>query len=99
MTDGSELDELLQQEKNRLGQRRLRDIAACFIDSLSTLDIPSVGTARYDSVFSIMRSSTLQVRKTTMAAIRQSVGSSGPMGGRSEIRRQHGVLTSNEQLG
>ena len=94
---GLDFDTLLAQEPEPgLGNGGLGRLAACFIDSLATLEIPTLAYGiRYE--FGIFHQEIVdgwQVEKTDKwLTLRQSVGDRpARMGGRGQARRTHGTL-------
>ena len=94
---GLDFDELLAQEHEPgLGNGGLGRLAACFIDSLATLEIPTLGYGiRYE--FGIFQQEIVdgwQVEKhRQVAALRQPVGDrAARVGRRGEARRPHRAL-------
>ncbi len=92
-----DLDDLLRQEvEPGLGNGGLGRLAACFIESLATLEVPVVGYGiRYE--FGIFHQEIVdgwQVEKTDKwLRIRQPLGNHAPrVGGRRQVRRPHRTI-------
>jgi hypothetical protein len=91
---GLDFEELLQQEEEPgLGNGGLGRLAACFIDSLATLEVPARGLRhplRIRHFPSGNRRRLAGREDRQMAALRQSLGAGAArMGRRREVRRHH----------